>query len=220
MKTPSADILHEDSQYELIARVHHDQIRDFVVDQVVEDKKLVPTYMVYQSLMVFSGLFFLTRAVILAWKGDAGALTVALLALLFSFTLLVVIHELLHGLALMLAGAPRIRYGGSLRKFIFYAEADRFVLGRPAFLFVAFTPLAVIQIVSVAGILLWFPTPFVYFFLMLQSAHALFCAGDLALATIFFKYPGRKVYTYDNRDERCSYYFVENEKARENLAKS
>ncbi len=106
MKTPSADILHEDSQYELIARVHHDQIRDFVVDQVVEDKKLVPAYMVYQSLMFLSGLFFLTRAVILAWKGDAGALTVALLALLFSFTLLVVIHELLHGLALMLAGAP------------------------------------------------------------------------------------------------------------------
>lgn len=139
MKTPSADILHEDSQYELIARVHHDQIRDFVVDQVVEDKKLVPAYMVYQSLMFLSGLFFLTRAVILAWKGDAGALTVALLALLFSFTLLVVIHELLHGLALMLAGAPASDTGKP-PEIHFYAEADRFVLGRPAFLFVAFTP--------------------------------------------------------------------------------
>ena len=209
MKTPSADILHEGTQFELIARVHHDQIRDFVVDQVVEDKKLVPAYMVYQSLMVFSGLFFLTRAVILAWKGDAGALTVALLALLFSFTLLVVIHELLHGLALLAIGAPRISFGGDLRRFVFYAAADRFVIGRQPFLFVALMPLAVVQLVAVAGIIVWFYHPFLYFFLILMTMHSFFCSGDIALVSVFYRHPGKRVYMYDVTSERVTYFFAE-----------
>lgn len=209
MRTPTVEELQDPSRYELIAAVHLDKIRDFVVTQVTEDKKLVPAYMVYQTLMFLSGVFFLTRAIVLAWKGDARYLTITLLSLLFSFTLLVIIHELLHGLALRMAGAPRVRYGGDLRKFIFFAEADRFVMGRPAFLMVAFTPLVVVQLVTIAGIILTFSQPLVYCFLMLMSVHSLFCAGDLALATIFFKYPGRKVFTFDNRGEKTSYYYME-----------
>lgn len=215
MRTPTVEELQDPSRYELIAAVHLDKIRDFVVTQVTEDKKLVPAYMVYQTLMFLSGVFFLTRAIVLAWKGDARYLTITLLTLLFSFTLLVIIHELLHGLALRMAGAPRVRYGGDLWKFIFFAEADRFVMGRPAFLMVAFTPLVVVQLVTIAGIILTFSQPLVYCFLMLMSVHTLFCAGDLALATIFFKYPGRKVFTFDNRGEKTSYYYMEKEVSRE-----
>jgi hypothetical protein len=82
-------------------------------------------------------------------------------------------------------------------------------MGRPAFLMVAFTPLVVVQLVTIAGIILTFPQPLVYCFLILMSVHSLFCAGDLALATIFFKYPGRKVFTFDNRGEKTSYYYME-----------
>ncbi|HNU76854.1 MAG: DUF3267 domain-containing protein [Prolixibacteraceae bacterium] len=208
-RRPTIEELHDDLLFKKIAAVEHDRIKDFVVEQVTGDNKLVPVYMVYQTLMLLTGLFFFARAIILAYRGETVYLWVSFAAVAFSFTLLVVIHELLHGFALKLAGAPRVTYGGMLRKFIFYAEADRFILGKNAFLFVALTPLVVIQLITVAGIILWFSTPFVYLFLVVMSLHSFFCAGDIALATIFLKFPGRAVYTYDNRSERISYYFVE-----------
>ncbi len=180
--------MHDEGRYDLIAAVGHHEIKDFVVSQVVGDKKLIPAFTVYQTLMLMTGLL-ITRSVMLAYKGASVYLLATLGTLVFSFTLLVVIHELLHGAALKLAGAPNVRYGGIFRKFLFYAEADRFVLGRKPFLFVAFTPLLVVQLAAIAGIILWYSTPAVYFFLVMMSVHSFFCAGDIALATLFFRYP-------------------------------
>jgi hypothetical protein len=206
---PTLEALHNPEKYELLASVEHVKIKEFVIEQVMKDKKLVPVYMVYQTSLFLAGLFFFTRAVILAWKGQAIYLWITLATILFCFTLLVIIHELLHGLALKLTGAPTVRYGGDLLKFVFYAEADKFVLGRKPFLFVALIPLIVVQAITIAGIILWFSHPFVYFFLILMTFHSFFCSGDIALATLFIRFPGREVFTYDNREEKTSYYFVE-----------
>jgi len=209
--SPAIETLHDDSRYDLIAAVEHHEIKDFVVKQVIGDQKLIPAFTIYQTLMLMAGLFFVTRAIMLAYKGNPAYLFVTLGTLLFCFTLLVVIHELLHGMALKISGAPNVRYGGIFRKFMFYAEADRFVLGRKSFLFVALTPLVIVQLVAAAGIIVWFSHPVVYFFLMLMSVHSFFCAGDVALATLFLRYPGREVFTYDSKEEKKSFYFVEKE---------
>jgi len=74
---------------------------------------------------------------------------------------------------------------------------------------VAFTPLVVVQLITLAGIVIWFSHPAVYFFLILMSVHSLFCAGDIGLASIFFRFPGRNVFTYDNPEAKKSYYYVE-----------
>ena len=188
----------------MIASVEHQAIKEFVWQQVMADKRFVPAYMVYQTLLLLSGMFFLTRAIVLAVKGESIYLVVSAATLVFCFTLLIALHELLHALALKLAGAPKVAFGAILRKFIFFAEADRFVLGRAAFFFVAFTPLVVIQVVALAGIIHWFSSPYVYFFLLLMTVHSFFCAGDVALAAVFNRYPGREMFTYDDRQEKKS----------------
>jgi hypothetical protein len=206
---PTVEALHNPEKYELLASVEHEKIKDFVIEQVMKDKKLIPAYMVYQTSLFLGGLFFFTRAIILALKGTPVYLWITLGTILFCFTLLVILHELLHGLALKLTGAPEVRYGGILRKFVFYAEADKFVLSRKPFFFVAFLPLLVIQVVTVVGIILCFSHPFIYFFLILMTFHSFFCSGDVALATLFLRFPEREVFTYDNKEEKTSYYFVE-----------
>ena len=206
---PSIETLHDPEKYELLASVEHAKIKEFVIEQVMKDKMLVPAYMVYQTSLFLVGLFFITRAIILAWKGEAIYLWITLGTILFCFTVLVIVHELLHGLALKMTGAPRVRYGGMLIKFIFYAEADKFVLSRKPFLFVALIPLIVVQVITIAGIIIWFYDPFIYFFLILMTFHSFFCSGDVALVTLFFRFPGREVFTYDSRVEKTSYYFVE-----------
>jgi len=205
---PSIEELNNPDEFVLYASVEQNRIKDFVLQQVMSDKKLIPVYMVYQTLLFLTGIFFFTRSVMLAFRGHTLSLLYTAGAVVFSLTLLVVIHELLHGTALKLAGAPKVTYGGILSKFIFFAEADRFVLGKRIFLLVAFTPLVVVKVITLTGIIIFFYTPLLYFFLVVMVIHSFFCSGDVALATLFYRFPGRETYTYDNAAEKKSYYFV------------
>ncbi len=208
-KTPNIEELHSGERFEPVATVSHARIKDFVLNQVMEDRRFVPYYMVYQTVLFLAAIFFFTRSVVLALRGDTTYLLITIGAVVFSLTLLVLIHELLHGLVLKLAGAPKVTFGMVPGRFIFYAEADRFVLGRAPFLWVAFTPLFAVQIVTLVMIILLYDQPMVYFPLMVMCIHSFFCAGDVALVTLFYRFPGLEVYTYDNREEKTSYYFVE-----------
>ena len=207
-KTPSIEELNNPDLFELLGAVEHARIKDFVLSQVMEDRRIVPYYMIYQTALFLAAIFFLTRSVVLSIRGDSAYLLFTIGAIAFSLTFLVVIHELLHGLALKLAGAPKVSFGMVPGKFIFYAEADKFVLGRKPFLWIAFTPLIVVQIVTAILIIAVLTQPLVYFPVMVMCIHSFFCAGDIALAALFFRFQGREVFTYDDHEKRTSYYFV------------
>lgn len=205
MTNPSIEDLHNPDKFEEFAALEHANIKSFVINQLAKGGNLVTAYMVYQILMMILGIWFVGRAIYLAFNHSFIPLIFTGVALVFSFTLLIPVHELLHGLALKLTGAKHIHYGAYLRKFIFYAEADRHVLGKPQFAFVALTPLFVIKAVSLLGIFIFFYTPILYFFIITMCTHSFFCAGDLALLTVFFEH--NEVYTYDEKSEKKSYYF-------------
>lgn len=205
MANPSIEELHNPDKFEQVAELAHPQIKAFVLEQLAKGGALVTAYMVYQILMMLLGIWFLIRTIILAFNNSFSPVVMAGLALIFSFTLLIPIHELLHGLALKFTGAPKVHYGGYLRKFIFYAEADRHVLNKTQFTFVALTPLIVVKILTLCGIYIFWDSPTFYFSLVVMAAHSFFCAGDIGLLTIFFR--RSRIYTYDVREEKKSYYF-------------
>ena len=106
-----------------------------------------------------------------------------------------------------MAGAPKVSFGGYLRKFIFYAEADSFVINRREFAFIALAPLVLVKLVTLAGIMLFFNHPILYFLIIIMSAHSLFCAGDIGLLSLFYKYRDGEVFNYNSKAEKTSYYF-------------
>jgi hypothetical protein len=204
---PGIEELRQSDDFELFAELPHDQIKDFIRNNITEESRIIRIYMVYQVIMILTGIFFLSRSVVLVIRGDPKPFLFVLGSLVFTLTLLVIIHELLHGLALKIAGAKKIKFGGYFKKFIFYAEADRFVMNRRQFAFVALTPFTVIKILTLAGIILFFNQPILYFPVIIMSAHSLFCAGDIVILSFFFRYPGLEVFTYDSAVERKSYFF-------------
>lgn len=205
---PTVEELNNPEKYQLVASVEQGNIRDFVIEQVLTDKHIIPMYTVYQTVMLFSGLFFFTRAAVLAFRGDLRYLMVSVAAVIFSFTLMVLVHELLHAISLLLTGAHKVTFGANFRKFIFFAEADQYVMEKKSFFFVALTPLVVVQVLMAAGIVVWFSHPLVYFFLMVMTLHSFFCAGDIALVSLFFRHPGRETFTYDDCSKKTSFYYI------------
>ena len=206
MANPTIEELKNEEKFELVAKLNHGQIKEFVIEQLTSKSKVVFSYMIYQVLMVLIGIFFLTRTLVLAYSGNFKALFFTAIALIFSFSFLVIIHEVLHGIALKFTGAKTVHFGGYLKRFIFYAEADRHVLNRRQFAFVALAPLVIVQIVTLLGIGIYWQQPFVYFWIILMSTHSLFCAGDIGLLSLFYSSEG-ELYTFDVKEEKQSYYY-------------
>lgn len=210
MANPTIEELQNKERFELIAKLNHQEIKEFVLKQLTSEGKLVRIFMIYQVVMILIGIFFVTRSIILLFQEYTEPIYYTVAALVFCFSLLVIIHELLHGVALKLTGAKRINFGGYLRKFIFYAEADKTVFNRKQFAFIALTPLVVVKIITLAGIIFFFNSPLFYALILVMSAHSLFCAGDIGLLSIFYKFGTSEIYTYDVKAEKTSYYFRKN----------
>lgn len=209
MENPTIDELQNSGQYELVGELEHREIKEFVIEQLTTDSRMIRGFMIYQVIMILVGMFFATRPLVLATRGDLQPFFYLVGAVGCTFTLLVIIHELLHLVALKLTGAPRITIGGYLKKFIFYAEADRHVLNREQFALVALTPLVVVKVITLTGIIFTIGEPVFYFWIFVMSAHSLFCAGDIGLLSFFDRFPSSEVYTYDVREEKKSYFFRE-----------
>jgi len=208
MANPTIEELQNSDRFELVARLKHTEIKNFVIEQISKTSStLVKVYMFYQLLMVLTGMFFLARAIVFVFRIYYEPFLISALAIIFSLSFLIVVHEALHGAALKLTGAKHVAFGGYLKKFIFYAEADRHVLNRKQFAFIALTPLIVVKIITLVGIILFLNQPLFYFFLIVMSAHSLFCAGDIGLLSVFYDDTEKKVYTFDLKDEKTSYFY-------------
>ncbi|WP_167616106.1 DUF3267 domain-containing protein [Maribellus sediminis] len=205
MSNPTIEELLDGEQFELIAELEHATIKEFVLEQLATGGKIITAFMVYQVIMLLAGIFFVTRSIVMAYHGINEPLIFSGIALLFCFTLLIPIHELLHGLALKLTGAEKIYYGAYFRKFIFYAEADQHVLNKSQFELIALAPLVVVKILTIIGLLIFFNSPVFYLMIMIMAVHSFFCAGDIGLLSLFYRH--RDVFTYDVRSEKKSYYF-------------
>ncbi len=207
MANPTIQELRESEKYELIAQLHHNEIKQFVLDKLSDGGKMVKYFMYYQVVMILFGMFFFIRSIVFAFKGSWQPLWFSLAALIFSFSALILIHELLHAIAIKFTGAKKINFGGYFKKFIFYAEADQHVLNRNQFAFIALTPLVAVKIITLTGIVLYINHPAIYLFIFIMSAHSLFCAGDIGLLSIFYREKNSEIFTYDVKEEKTSYYY-------------
>ena len=110
---------------------------------------------------------------------------------------LIVPHELLHGLAFKMLGASQVVYGADWSKFVFHASAPGFPLdGRQMTLvalapFIVITPALLTAGLALGGTYLWAA-------LGASMMHTQGCLGDFAMLNFFARAtPGSRYLTYD-----------------------
>ncbi|MDP2337914.1 MAG: DUF3267 domain-containing protein [Bacteroidota bacterium] len=195
-------------RFELLAEVSHLNLREFVVEQITKEKYIIRSYSVYQVIMLIVFGVLLIRSILIMVKGHSEALVSVVLAIIFSFTLLIIIHELLHALAYLLTGARQISFGFIPRKFIFYALADRQVIAYPAFHLVALTPFVIVNMICFVVLLATHNSQLIYFFLTVMCMHSLFCAGDMAMLAFYNLHRGKEIFNFDDRSEGKTYFYT------------
>lgn len=207
-KKLTPEYLETSGEFELLKEVSHKDLRTFILEQVREEKTIIGIYSVYQVIMMMIFIFFLTRGIVLAIKVDSKLLVTVGWSIAFSFTALIIIHEMLHALAYFLTGARRISFGVILKKFIFYALADRQVISKGAFHIVAVMPLLVVKLVCIWGMVWFWDSQLMYFFLLVMCLHSLFCAGDMAMLAFYRIHSEKEIYNFDNRSEGKTYFYA------------
>jgi len=199
--------LNKDPSYRLLLMLHHEEILPFVEGQFQRKPA---------AIKVFIGLnIFLLIALGLLAKLDISTGLLSGMAILkyiglgalIAFTILIPVHEALHGLGYKLCGADHISFGANWRKFYFYAVADQFITGRSAFTFIALLPFLAISILAGAA-LLFVAVNLKWVLLSILFFHTTACAGDFALLGFFeeHKHDGEML-TYDDVEAKRSYFF-------------
>jgi len=199
--------LQNEIEFELLTEVSHQKLREFVVEQITEEKQVIRIYSIYQVIMVMLFTFLLTRGIVLSIKGYSEMLIEIGLSVAFSLSALIVIHELLHALAYLLTGARRISFGVIPKKFIFYALADRQVVATRAFHIVALTPFIAVKLICLAGFIAFYNHQLMYFFLSVMCLHSLFCAGDIAMLAFYRIHKEKEIFNFDNKSEGKTYFY-------------
>jgi len=129
-----------------------------------------------------------------------------LAALLANFSIILVLHELLHALAYKMQGAKRVYFGADLKKLTVYAASDEEIFDGKAFGLIAWLPFAIISPLLILGafmapdLLLFFATAF--------AVHSLMCQGDFALIIYTRQYDPKLFLTKDSRSRKETYFYL------------
>lgn len=197
---------------DLIKKVAHDKFKDFSKEQLT-DKGFYRS--IYTTLVIGLGFIFFAvigYGVTLMFIAQEFAIVTQVgVGVLFCFTFLIIIHELLHGLAYKLSGAKRVYFGVILSKFLFYAGSDREEFNGVHYRFVALFPFVIITGASLLLVLLH--PGYISLGLTVMFVHTLFCGGDFAVVNFISKYDLNRIYTYDSRERSETYFYLKSETA-------
>jgi hypothetical protein len=121
-----------------------------------------------------------------------------ILLFLAALVLVVVLHELVHGIAMRIFKA-RPKYGVMWSKMMFYATSPGFAFPRRAYLSVALAPLISLSLLAVLAILLLAGTPWVLLIALAATLNAAGAIGDLWISAVVLRYPAH-AYVMDEQD--------------------
>jgi hypothetical protein len=107
---------------------------------------------------------------------------------LVALALTLVLHELVHGLAIHYFGG-RAQYGVIWRGLMFYATAPGYGFQRNQYLVVALAPLVVISLVGLGLLVLPLPAPLAWLAAFAAMINAAGAVGDMWIGLIVLRYP-------------------------------
>lgn len=198
--------LEDHSKYRQSLKLPYDEMVPFILDYIRRRSGLMIFF--WSCCILFAGLAFNVRLNISGYFPFRQILYHSIIGFVVLPVLYVPFHELLHVIPYFLTGARRIRIGMDLKQFMFYVTAHRHVAGASQFRLVALVPFIVSSMVLIYLVLV-LPGLWKWSFSLFLFVHATMCAGDFALLNYYALHKGKRIYTWDDADEKTAYFYEE-----------
>lgn len=204
---PTTDEIRNSPEYKLVRQLNHDEIIDFVTHQLKQFRWPMTFFYGFSIMLIALIISFTAGNIANSYISWSTYFLYLFLGLIAGMVLVIPVHEVIHGIAYKLVGARKVKYGADLRQMLFYASAPGFVAGKSDFYVVAFSPFVLINLFFLAGII-YGHLPVQWGSLFALFIHSTMCIGDFAMVNYFTSFPGKEVYTYDDREEKTSYFYI------------
>ena len=198
--------LEDQSKYRQILKIPYEELVNFVLDYIRRKSGLMVFF--WSSCIVFLGIALFVRINISGYFPFRNIFLHTCLGLIIFPVLCIPLHELLHIIPYYLTGARNIRIGMDLKQYMFYVTAHRYVATENQFRFVALFPFLVTSL-AVLFLVLILPGLWKWSLSLFLFVHATMCAGDFAMLNFYSMHRGRKIYTWDDFDEKTAYFYEE-----------
>ncbi len=199
------ETLEQEDRYQLIDTISYKAVVPFVLKQIKRTSPLSVLYLIFNITLILLFIYMIINSINTGNIRWNEALKNIGWGTLISFTIVIPVHEAIHGLAYKIVGAKKIKVGAKLEQLIFYITADHFVVDKNKFTWIALSPFFIINFIYLAGIY-FSQTPGDYLFMICLIFHSMNCIGDIALLNYFQSFKN-EVYTFDDTSKEVSYFY-------------
>lgn len=196
----------DQSRFRQIQAIQYSDLVGFVLDYLRRKTWLMVLF--WSLCIIFISIALTVRMNIAGYFPFRNILFHSLLGFIIFPILLIPVHEFMHVLAFWFTGAKRIRAGADLKQYIFYVTAHRHVIKAGQFKFVALVPFLIISF-SIIALIIYLPGLWKWSLSILLFVHTTMCAGDFALLNFYHINRHRKIYSWDDADEKIAYFYEE-----------
>jgi hypothetical protein len=198
--------LDDQSKYRQILKIPYDDLVTFVLEYLRRKSALMVFF--WSTCIIFLGIALFVRINISGYFPFRDIFFHSILGFVVFPLLSIPVHELLHIIPYYLTGARNIRVSMDLKQYMFYVTAHRQVATARQFRLVALVPFIIIILVmlflilNLPGLWKWSLSLFLF-------AHTTMCAGDFAMLNFYSMHKGKKLYTWDDFNEKTAYFYEE-----------
>lgn len=202
----SPEDIKSNHRFVLLDELNYDRIVDFTAKYIRKRNPSMVIFYIFTAgtfLLVIGSLVY---GMVYHNREFGGIMKQYLYGLIISFSAMIPIHEIIHGIIYVLLGARKVYFGAEFKQFAFYAVADEFVTDKTGFYLLAAGPFLTISILSLLGFIL-VPGIASYTYISILFLHTTMCIGDFALMSYYDTNRDKNIYTFDDIKNRVSYYY-------------
>jgi hypothetical protein len=196
--------LDDQSKYRHLLTIPYQDLIQFVLGYLKKRSGL--TFCFWLVCLFFLGLTVFARIKISGSFPENDIILHSVLGLIIFPVLCIPVHELIHVIPYYISGARNIRVGMDLKQYLFYVTAHRYVATPIKFIIVAIAPFLIIS-TSITFLAFLLPGLWIWSFSLFLFAHSTMCAGDFALLNFYFLNRDKKIYTWDDADQKIAYFY-------------
>jgi hypothetical protein len=200
----SVEDLDDETKFRQILKIPYKELISFIFEYLTKSSRLTITF--WSACIFFLAIAIMIRINISGAFPGSEILLHSILGFILFPVLCVPLHELLHIIPYYFSGAKNIRVGMDLRQYMFYVTAHRYVATPVQFIIVAIIPFLIISIVTFF-LILFIPGLWKWSLSIFLFVHATMCAGDFALLNFYYLNRNKKIYTWDDADEKIAYFY-------------
>jgi hypothetical protein len=198
--------LDDQTKFRQILIIPYQDLIQFVLMNLKKRSGL--TFFFWSVCLLFLGLTVFERIKIAGYFPVADIIWHSVLGLIIFPVICIPVHELIHIIPYYISGARNIRVGMDLKQYLFYVTAHRYVATPLQFIIVAIFPFLIIS-VAITLLVFLLPGLWKWSLSLFLFAHSTMCAGDFALLNFYFINRDKKIYTWDDADQKLAYFYEE-----------